>query len=81
MVKLQHTLLQWPGFGSPARNHTTRLSVAMLWHVVHIEELEGLMARIYNYVLGLWGGKKKRRRLVTDVNPEQIFPSKNKRKP
>ena len=26
--------------------------------VAHIEELEGLTIRIYNYVLGLWGEKK-----------------------
>ena len=25
----------------------------------HREELEGPTTRIYNYVLGLWGGKKK----------------------
>ena len=25
----------------------------------HIEELEGLTTRIYNYVLGLWGEKNK----------------------
>ena len=28
--------------------------------VTHIEELEGLTTRIYNYVLGLCGGTKKR---------------------
>ena len=28
--------------------------------VAHIEELEGLTTRIYNYVLGLWGGEKKK---------------------
>ena len=38
--------------------------------VAHIEELEGLTARIYNYVLGLWGRKtkKERGRLATDVS-------------
>ena len=38
----------------------------------HIEELERLTSRIYNYVLGLWGGKKhnkqKRGRLAKDVS-------------
>ena len=29
----------------------------------HIEELEGLRSRIYNYVLGLWGGKIKERKI------------------
>ena len=29
----------------------------------HIEELEGPTTRTYNYVLGLWGGKKKRTQL------------------
>ena len=28
--------------------------------VAHIEELEQLTTRIYNYVLGLWGGKEKK---------------------
>ena len=47
----------------------------------HIEELEGLTTRIYNCLLGLWGGKKKRERerLATDVSSGQIFPSKKKR--
>ena len=27
----------------------------------HIEELEGLTTRIYNYALGLWGGGKKKK--------------------
>lgn len=31
----------------------------MLLVVAHIEELERLTTRIYNHVLGLWGGKIK----------------------
>ena len=27
----------------------------------HMAEQEGLTTRIYNYALGLWGGKKKRK--------------------
>ena len=27
---------------------------------VHVEEIEGLTARIYNHLLGLWGGKHKK---------------------
>ena len=27
--------------------------------VAHMKELEGLMTRIHNHALGLWGGKKK----------------------
>ena len=37
----------------------------------HIEELEGLTTRIYNYVLGLWREKKRERergRSATDVS-------------
>uniref|UniRef100_A0A9L0I8A5 Zinc finger protein 286A n=1 Tax=Equus asinus TaxID=9793 RepID=A0A9L0I8A5_EQUAS len=41
----------------------------------HIEELEGLTTRIYNHVLGLWGGEKKKRgRLATYVSSGQNFP-------
>ena len=40
-----------------------------------IEELEGLTSRIYNYVLGLWG-EKKRGRLATDVSSGTIFLTK-----
>ena len=29
--------------------------------VAHIEELEGLKSKIYQYVLGLWGGEEKKR--------------------
>ena len=35
--------------------------------VAHIEELERLTARINNHVLGLWEGKKRERKLATDV--------------
>ena len=38
----------------------------------HIGELECLTTRIYNYVLGLWGGGKKKR-LATDVSSGPIF--------
>ena len=31
VVKVQPTPLWWPRFSSPVRNHTTGLSVAMLW--------------------------------------------------
>ena len=41
----------------------------------HTEELEGLAIRIYNYVLGLWGGEI-RGRLVTDVSSGPIFKEK-----
>ena len=30
-VKVQCTLLLWPGSGSWVQNHTSRLSVALLW--------------------------------------------------
>ena len=47
--------------------------------VAHIGELEGPTARIYNYVPGLWGGKKRERergRLAADVSSGLIFPNK-----
>ena len=42
-----------------AELHTT--CQAVVWQASHIEELEVLTTRIYNYVLGLWGEKKKRK--------------------
>ena len=46
----------------------------------HIEELEGLTTRIYNYVLGLWREKEKkeRGRLAIDVSSGPIFLTKKK---
>ena len=35
--------------------------------VSHISEPEGPTTRIYNYVLGDFGEKKKKKRLATDV--------------
>ena len=55
---MHSTLAAWVQFPG-AESH--RLSVSS--HAVaagHIEELEGLTTRIYNYVLGLWGEKNKR---------------------
>ena len=45
------------------------------------EELKRLTTRIYNYVLGLWGEKKKKKRgrLVTDVSSKTIFLTKKKK--
>ena len=73
MVKVRHALLWRPGFSSQAQNHSSVSSHSVA--VAHIEELEGLTTRIYNYVLGLWG-RKKRGRLVTDVSSGWIFPCK-----
>ena len=42
----------------------------------HIEELEGLTTRVYNYGLGLWRRKQKRGRLATDVSSGPIFLTK-----
>ena len=52
--------LWWLGFasldpGCGLTHHSSSHAVA----ASHIEELEGITTRIYNYVLGLWGGKKK----------------------
>ena len=49
-------------------------------HAVAATHIEGLTTRIYNYVLGLWRGRKRERggRLATDVSSGQIFPSKKK---
>ena len=44
----------------------------------HTEELEGHTTMIFNDVLGLWGGKKKRGGLATDVNSGIILPTTKK---
>ena len=41
------------------QHHSSVSSHAVV--VAHIDELKGLTTRIYNYVLGLWGGRKKRK--------------------
>ena len=41
--------------------HGTTSLICHAMAAAHIEELEGLTTRIYNYVLELWGGKKKRK--------------------
>ena len=50
-----------PGFTSldPGHRHT-HFSQNHAVAASHIEELEGFIIRIYNYVLGLWGEKKKK---------------------
>ena len=55
------------GFLGMEPHHSSVSSHAVT--VAHIEEV-GLTTRIYNYVLWLWGGKKKREkgRLATDVS-------------
>ena len=39
----------------------THLSSGHAGAASHIKELKGYTTKIYNYVLGLWGGKKKRK--------------------
>ena len=66
-------------FGGPqftSLDHGHGLTHCSSSHAVvasHIEELEWLTTRIYNYVLGLWGEKKKRKRLATNVSSGPIF--------
>ena len=67
MIKVQHALLLQPGFSSqawePHAHHIPHCSSVSSHAVVvtHIEELQGPTTRIYNYVLGLWGGRKRER--------------------
>ena len=46
----------------------------------HGEELEGPKTRVYNYVLGLWGGKKEEREEDWQqmLAQGESFPAKNK---
>ena len=43
----------------------------------HIAELEEPTTRIYNYVLGDFGEKKKKKRLATQVRSRAILEEKN----
>ena len=47
----------FPGHGTTPPSVSGRAVV-----VAHIRELERLTTRIYNHALGLWGGKKKRKK-------------------
>ena len=44
-----------------------------------IEEPEGLTIRIHNHALGIWGEKRKKGRLATDVSSGRIFLCKIKK--
>uniref|UniRef100_A0A8C4M983 Uncharacterized protein n=1 Tax=Equus asinus asinus TaxID=83772 RepID=A0A8C4M983_EQUAS len=44
----------------------------------HIKELEGLMTGIYNYVLGLWRGKKREEGWKQMLAQGESFPAKKK---
>ena len=51
-------------------------------HDVAAAHTEEIATRIYNYVLGLRGGKKEKRgRLATDVSSGRIYPSRKKPHP
>ena len=70
-----------PGFGGPGfagldpgRGRTHRSS-SHAEEASHIE-LEELTTITHNYVLGLWGGGKKRGRLATDISLGPIFLTK-----
>ena len=53
-----------PGFaGSDPGRRPTHCSANHAVTASHIEELERLTITIYNYVLGLWGQKKKKRKI------------------
>ena len=65
------------GFGSWAWTwHCSSGHAVAAFHI----ELERPTTRIYNYVLGLWGEKKKRRELATDVSSGPIFLTKKTNK-
>ena len=72
MVKFAHSALAAQGFaGSDSGHRPTHHSSGHAEAASHIAEPEGPTTRIYNYVLGGFGEKKKKkktRRLVTDVS-------------
>ena len=64
MVKFACSTTVAPEFASLDPVHTpTQHSSSHAVVASHIEELEGLSTRIYNYVLGLWGEKRKKRNI------------------
>ena len=57
-------MLRFGGLGSTGLDPghgPTHCSSSHVEAASHIEESEGLTTRIYNYVLGLWGGGKKKK--------------------
>ena len=62
-VKIQCTPLRQPGFSSLSAepHHLSVRSQAVV--AAHTEESEGFTTRIYNYVVGLWTGGKKERKI------------------
>ena len=65
VVKFLHSSISGLGFvGSDPRHGVTLHSSSHAVAASHIEELEGLTTRIYNYVPGLWGEEKYKGRLA-----------------
>ena len=60
VVKIWHAPLRRPRFGSQVGNHTTRLSVAMLWRAAHREELEGPTTRTHTTRYWVFGEEEKK---------------------
>ena len=67
------------GFISWSRNHTTHLSVAMLWWWLTYKNYNNLQLGYIQPCTGALGRKKgkKRGRLTTDVSSGRIFPCKS----
>ena len=59
-----HALLQLPGFGSWAQNHTTCLSVAMLWWQLTQKNQKNL--QLYTNMYGDFAGEKEEKRKNID---------------
>ena len=59
MVKFMHSALAARGSQVQILGVDLHYSSGHAVEGSHTEELEGLTARIYNYVLGLWGEKNK----------------------
>ena len=71
-------LFSGPGFpGLDPGRGPTHCSSSHAVVASHIEKLEGPTTRIYNYVLGLWEEKKKRK-IDNDVSSGPVFLSKAK---
>ena len=63
-VKFQSTLLRWLGFGSRVWNHTTHLSVAMLWQQLTQKNQKDLnCAQLGTETFGKGEKEEKRRKI------------------
>ena len=63
----------------PGRGHGTAHRAMLRWHPT-CHNWKDPQLKVYNYVLGSFGEKKKKRRLATDVSSGSIFKKQTNKK-